>query len=93
MSFSSASSSVLAQTAEECDGGSMGAGFVGSFTACASSALTGAGLLSLAMGSDDTRVIGVLIGVLTGALTGALTEDAKDGSMRAGSVGSCAACA
>ena len=92
MSFSSASASVLAQTAEECDGGSMGAGFVGGFTACASSAVTGAGL-SLAMGSDKTRMIGVLIGVLTGVLTGALTEDAKGGSMRAGLVRSFTACA
>lgn len=52
LSFSSASSSVLAQTAEEWVGGSMGAGFIGSFAVCAST-LTGAGL-SLAMGCDDT---------------------------------------
>ena len=51
-SFCLASSSVLSQTSEEHVGGSMGAGFVGSFAACAST-LTGAGL-SLVMGSDDT---------------------------------------
>ena len=74
LSFSLASSSVLAQTAEE-GGGTMGIGSVGGFPAGAS-IVTGVGL-SVTMGSDDTGVTGALVGGLAGE---------EQGSVGAGSV-------